>query len=135
MQPAAPQADAAGWEREIRALEDEARLAFLAADLNTLGRLWVDDYLVNSPLQRVNGKAQLLELVRTGRVRHLTHEAEIEEMRRHGDVVIVMGNDTVTDPPDGVRSRRRYTNIWQLQDGVWRSIARHAHVVSREPPA
>jgi hypothetical protein len=43
-----------------------------------------------------------------------------------------MGNDTVTDPPDGAISRRRFSNIWQLQDGRWRMIARHAHVVSRQ---
>jgi len=28
---------------------------------------------------------------------------------------------------------RRYTNVWRLENGTWRSIARHAHVVSREP--
>jgi hypothetical protein len=28
---------------------------------------------------------------------------------------------------------RRYTDVWQLENGRWRGIARHAHVVSREP--
>jgi len=121
------------WEQQIRDREEEARVAFLKADIATLDELWADGFLVNSPLQRVNAKEQLFELLRTGRVRHLTHEPEIEQMIRHGDIVVVMGHDTVTDPPDGVRSRRRYTNIWQLQDGAWRTIARHAHVVSREP--
>ncbi|TXH74876.1 MAG: hypothetical protein E6Q82_07755 [Thiobacillus sp.] len=53
-------------------------------------------------------------------------------MSRHGDTVVVMGRDSVVDPPDGTVSRRRYTNIWKLDGDVWRSIARHAHVVSRE---
>jgi hypothetical protein len=43
-----------------------------------------------------------------------------------------MGVDQVTDPPDGAVSRRRFTNAWRLDGGVWRTIARHAHVVSRE---
>ena len=133
MQPVPPTSGDAEWERDVRALEEEARVAFLSADLQTLDRLWADGYTVNSPLQRVNDKQQLFELLRAGRIRHLTFEPEIEQISRHGDVVVVMGHDTVTDPPDGARSRRRYTNIWQLQDGVWRSIARHAHIVSREP--
>ena len=45
----------------------------------------------------------------------------------------VMGHDVVTDPPDDMVSRRRYTNIWQWRDGRWQFIARHAQIVSREP--
>ena len=55
----------------------------------------------------------------------------IEHLSRHGDVVIVMGQDQVTGPPGGP-ARRRYTNVWQLQNGQWRSIARHAQLVSRD---
>lgn len=107
--------------------------AFLAADVGALEQLWSDGYVVNSPLQQVLPKPRVLELLRTGRIRHSAFEVEIEHMSRHGDVVVVMGRDNVVDPPDGTRSRRRFTNIWQLESGVWRSIARHAHVVSREP--
>jgi hypothetical protein len=64
------------WEPEIRALEEQARIAFLNGD------------------------------------------------------VVVMGHDRVTGPPAG-DARRRYTNVWQLENGRWRSIARHAHVVAR----
>jgi ketosteroid isomerase-like protein len=121
------------WEADIRALEDEARRAFLGADLAALDRLWDDALHVSSPLLRVNDKPQLLELLKLGRIRHTSFVAEIEHVSRHGDVAVVMGNDVVTDPPDGMVSRRRYTNIWQLRDGAWRMIARHAQIVSREP--
>lgn len=111
-----------------------ASAAFLAGDLAVLNDLWSEDYIVNSPLQKVVDKPQLLELVRSGRVRHGTYEAQIERMVRHGNVVIVMGRDTVTDPPDGTVSRRRYTNVWRLHDGIWKSIARHANVLPRDAP-
>jgi ketosteroid isomerase-like protein len=123
------------WDREIRDLEEQARTAFLAANVETLDRLWADGLLVNSPLQQVNERGGVLALLRSGRIRHSSLEVEIEHISRHGDVVVVMGNDTVTDPPDGAISRRRFSNIWQLQDGQWRMIARHAHVVMRETPA
>lgn len=116
-------------DAEIRQLEEQSRTAFLAGDIDTLDQLWADGFLVNSPLEQVNERAMVLKLLQSGRIRHTSLEVEIERISRHGDVVIVMGNDTVTDPPDGKVTHRRFTNIWQLQDGRWRMIARHAQAV------
>jgi hypothetical protein len=120
------------WESQIRECEETARAAFLAADTETLDRLWADGFAVNSPLERVLDKKTVLELLMSGRIRHSTYEIEIEHMNRHGDVVVVMGKDRVTNPSDGSVSQRRYTNIWLLESGSWCSIARHAHVSARE---
>jgi ketosteroid isomerase-like protein len=114
---------------EIRDLEEQSRTAFLAGDVGTLDQLWADGFLVNSPLEQVNERAMVLKLLQSGRIRHTSLEVEIERITRHGDVVIVMGNDTVTDPPDDKVTHRRFTNVWQLQDGRWRMIARHAQAV------
>ena len=122
--------DTPTWEREIRTHEEEARIAFLNGDIETLKLLWADSFIVNSPLERIHDKAQVLDLLQRGRIRHGTYECEIEHLSRHGDVVVVMGHDRVTDAPDGRVARRRYTNVWQLQDGRWRSIARHAQLAS-----
>ena len=127
-----PAEAASSWETEIRTREEEGRVAFLKADLVALDKLWGDSFAVNSPLQKVLEKQQVLEALRSGQIRHETFEIEIEYMRRHGDVVVVMGRDRVVDPPDGAVSQRRFTNIWKLDGSVWRSIARHAHIVSRE---
>ena len=130
----APTIDAAAdWQHDILTLEEQARAAFLGADIPTLDAMWADGFIVNSPLNMINDKARVIELLRAGRIRHSTYEVEIERITRYGDVVVVMGHDTVDGPPDDVRVHRRFTNIWQLQDGTWRSIARHAQVVSREP--
>jgi len=123
------------WEQEIRAVEEEACRAFLAADAATLERLWAEGYVVNSPLQRVLDRGEVLGLLQAGRIRHSAYEYDIEHVSRYGDVVVVMGRDSVTDEPGDVVSRRRYTNVWRLEGGRWRSIARHAHVAAREAPA
>jgi ketosteroid isomerase-like protein len=123
------------WEQDIRAREEENRAAFLAADLAALDRLWTDDFSVNTPLNSVNDKRRTLAALETGRVRHTSMTAEIEHMSRHGDVVVVMGSDRVTDPPDGTTSHRRFTNLWRQEGGAWRCFARHANVVRREPVA
>ena len=120
------------WEAEVLALEEKGCQAFLAADIPTLDRLWAADFVVNSPLNRIHDKALVLQLLAAGRIRHQSMESVVERMVRTGDVVIVMGNDSVTDPPDGGITRRRFTNVWERQHGEWRTIARHAQIV---PPA
>ena len=123
----------ADWQDEILALEELARVAFLTADLPTLDRVWAEDFVVNSPLHVVNDKARVLELLRAGRIRHTLYTVEIERVVRYGDVAVVMGRDTVDGPPHGAPAQRRFTNVWQRRDGAWRTIARHAQLVPREP--
>ena len=118
------------WEQTIRSLEEQGRVAFLAADVQTLDRLWADDLVVNSPLNIINDKAKVLELLSAGRIRHELDEVQIEQITRHGDVVAVMGGDVVDGPPTFKRTSRRFTNIWQIRDGEWRMIARHAQNIA-----
>ena len=125
-------AGAVSWDMEIRAREEALRVAFLDGDVRALDDLVADDYIVNSTLHKVLAKPLLLQLLETGRVRHLSFEIRIETMQRTGDTVVVMGADRVVDGPDRVCTTRRFTNLWQLKDGRWRSTARHAHVVARE---
>lgn len=126
---------AADWQSDLLALEELSRVAFLTADIPTLERLWAEDFVVNSPLHVINDRARVIELLRAGRIRHTLYAVEIERTVRYGDVAVVMGRDTVDGPPNGDRAHRRFTNVWQLRDGAWRTIARHAQVVSREPAA
>lgn len=128
-----PDESSRAWETDVRVREEALRLAFLSANIAALEELLAEGYVVNSPLQTVLDKRRLLELVRGGRIRHEAFEVEIEQLARLGEVVVVMGRDRVVDPPDGIVSHRRFTNVWSRIDGTWRSIARHAHVVSREP--
>jgi hypothetical protein len=119
----------ATWEQEIRTLEEAGRVAFLTGDANTLDPMWDDALLVNSPLNMINDKARVLDLLRAGRIRHTFDDVVIERIERYDNVVVVMGRDTVDGPPHGEIVDRRFTNIWQLQDGTWKMIARHAQIV------
>lgn len=121
------------WEDEIRTLEERGRVAFLAADVQTLDALWDDRFVVNSPLEVVNDKARVLGLLAAGKIRHTRDDVVIERVDRFGDVVVVMGRDTVDGPPHGDLLDRRFTNVWQRQQGAWKMIARHAQIVAAKP--
>src|SRR5919112_456778 len=120
------------WEDEIRANESAACAVFLAADLAAVDRLFSDDFVVNSPLQQVATKQQVLGLLQSGRIRHTAYECTIEHLSRSGDVVVVMGRDRGEGPPHGGVAHRRFTDIWRRGGERRRSFARHAHVVSQE---
>lgn len=122
-----------GWEAVIRNLEDQGRRAFLERDIPALDRLWSDSLHVNSPLNVVHPGSTVRELLRTGRIGHIAFEAEIEHIGRHGDVVFVMGGETIVDAPGGPELRRRFTNVWRLEEGSWKLVARHANLVGNAP--
>ena len=117
----------ADWQTQVRALEDQARLAFLARDVDSLRELWSDDLVINSPRDLVIDKDQALDHLARGLIAHLSYEEEIEVLRRHEDIVTVMGRDVVIDAEGTPPVRRRFTNVWRAEGGSWRMIARHAN--------
>jgi hypothetical protein len=81
-------------------------------------------------IRSLDDKAPGSGAIGSGRIRHTMDEVEIEHISRYGDVVVVMGHDTVEGPRTNVLTHRRFTNVWQLQDGTWQMIARHAQVIA-----
>lgn len=114
------------WQQEIANIEEECRLAFLRKDLPRLRELWSKDLYVNSPFNRINDRAQVLDLLERGIIEHLSQELKIELITRYGDIVVVMGHDVVQNAPDGPFITRRFTNVWSPVEGSWQLIARQA---------
>ena len=130
----APSYSGGAWEQQIRATEERHRIAFLANDAGTLDALFSDDFIVNSPQNRIIEKVQLLGMVRGGVLAISSFDQKIESIRRFGDVVTVMGEDRVVyaapSPNAGQTHRRRFTDIWQLQGNAWRFVARQASITA-----
>jgi len=126
-----PDPEPVDGQRQVEDLQEQSRQAFLAQDIDRLKRLWSEDLVVNSPLNRVLDRSQVLDLLQRGVIRHASYEEHIELTRRHGDLVIVMGHDVVTDKPDGPPVTRRFTNVWRATAGTWQMIARHASPVGQ----
>lgn len=121
------------WRRQIEELQEEGRLAFLAGDVGRLNGIFADDLLVNSPIHRVHDKKTVLDLLARGVIRHTSAVEHLERVERLGDLVVVMGWDTVTGPPTGGTVHRRFTNVWRAHGSSWRLVVRQA--TPFEPPA
>jgi ketosteroid isomerase-like protein len=118
------------WETEVRAAEAKHVQAFLAEDAAAIDAMLSDEFLVNSPLNSVVEKKQLVGMVKSGRLTISEFTQDIERLRRFGDVVFVMGSDRVVwaapSPNAGKTDRRRFTDVWRLEGGRWVFIARQA---------
>lgn len=121
------------WEQDVRAAEQRHLAAFGSDDAVAIEALLSDDFLVNSPRYEVFNKEQLMGMVRSGVLNSQSFDQKIEHIRRYGDIAIVMGGDSVVFAPPAANAgqpiRRRFTDIWRLEDGEWRFVARHANPI------
>jgi hypothetical protein len=60
------------WKTEIALAEDEANQAFLERNIEKLDELFSEDLLVNSPINRINDKKTLLQLLAKGVIGHIS---------------------------------------------------------------
>jgi len=113
----------------VAACEDESRRAFVARDCERLSELWSNQLLVNSPINRVHNKQQVLDLLRAGTIAHSSFDAAIEAIEELGDLVVVMGQESIVNVPGSLVVTRRFTNVWRQERGTWQLLVRHANIV------
>ena len=122
-------------EATVRALDDRERLAALNQDYAALERLWSEHFMVNAPSNQIlRNRSAVLDWFRKGMTTRSSFERSIEQVRVDGDIVIIMGVETLTPignaPQAGQRVRRRFTNIWKKEGDTWRLWVRHANVIA-----
>ncbi len=121
-------------EQKIRQLELAESDAVVSSDEAALEKLWAEDFTVNNPQNQISrGRKDVLELVRSGRLKYSSFVREIESVGFYDDMVIVMGLEIIVPTGDNSKAgqtiRRRYTNIWMKQKGKWLLAVRHANVI------
>src|SRR5688500_84140 len=118
-------------EADIRKLEEQERQAVLKKDTAALRKIWDRHFIVNAPNNKIvlSGADAVSRPVIT-QVSYASFIREIEQILVRGDVVFSMGSEIVVPgegaPNAGKEIKRRYTNIWMKQSGVWTLVARHA---------
>ena len=123
-------AQSSNIETEINNLEEGMVQAILKQDTTYLKKVWPPDFLVNSPMDKIVAGGQV-KMVADGIIKYKSLVRTNEKMMQKGDLVISMGKETLETlgsnyPTPGQMVVRRYTNIWQKQNGNWILIARQA---------
>lgn len=124
-------------EAGLRATDEAQRRAIAEGDGPALQRIFHPALLVNAPSSRVLTGEQVLTMVGSGDIAAESFERTVENVRITGDLGVVMGRETILPTETSEAGRmfgarplnRRYSNIYLLENGEWRLIARHANVM------
>ncbi len=124
-------------ESEIRRMEDMERVAVLKADSVALfDKIWAPTMIINTPANVVGTVEGTKALLRSGRLRYLSFERNIERISFNENVAVVMGGEVIR--PQGQQMHagkvvtRRFTHVWQYNHNRWSLIARQASIVKVE---
>ncbi|HET9459562.1 MAG TPA: nuclear transport factor 2 family protein [Sphingomicrobium sp.] len=119
-------------EAELRQVDmGHSRIA-QSGDVAAMIELLHPSYLVHLPNGQLFTLEQSLAFARSGALSKETHRRTQERVLIHGATGVVIGVDHLDVPPPLARHgerTRRYTNIYVRQDGRWRLLARHFHLI------
>ena len=124
-------------ESQIRGLENLERESVLKSDsLALFGKLWSPTMVINSPANVVGTVEGTKALLRSGGLKYLSFERNIEKITFHGNVAIVMGGETIKPQGKQVNAgklvTRRFTHVWMNSNDTWSIIARQATIIKVE---
>lgn len=135
---------AADTVTSVLELDEGLRLALSSRDFDTIAGLYAPEFMLNGPAGQVQTREETIGLLRTTTARQSDVERTIEAAYAVGDVVVIMGYESLVwedtgSERDGKRTARRFTNVWQRGEGGWRHIARQATTIpvdasSKNPP-
>jgi Domain of unknown function (DUF4440) len=128
-------------ETNLRAADAEELRNVLTGDANAMRSLMHPNYMVNSPVNQIVRKDQLIKLLSEGKIASEAIERTIEATAITDNVGIVMGRETIKPKPSselglvhGVKIlERRFTNVFVFEHGNWRLLARQSTVIQESP--
>jgi hypothetical protein len=128
-------------ETGLRAADAEELRIVLTGDANAMRALLHPNYIVNSPVNKIVRKDQLIKMLSEGQIASDAIERTIEATAITGNVGIVMGRETIKPKPTselgqahGAKTlERRFTNVFVFEQGNWRLLARQSTVIQANP--
>ena len=114
-------------EEELLKLENEFAEAIVKNNLEGIGRLVTDDWIIIDPNGEIVDRARFFEVIRSGALTHDMMESEDFRVRVYGDSAVVtavtrakgkfMGQDFNT--------QERATDVFVKRDGRWQCVLSH----------
>jgi len=138
---AAPAAAIQPDEISLRAADAEELRIIVERDAKAEREFMHPNYIVNSPVNRIVRKDELVKLLAEGKIANEGLERTIEATAITGNVGIVMGRETVKPKSTSELGQlhgagpleRRFTNVFLFENGRWRFLARQSTVIRSTP--
>lgn len=124
-------------ESEIRRLEQLERESVMKGDSSALFyKIWSPTMIINTPANVVGTVEGTKAIFRSGRLKYLSFERNIEKIVFNENIAIVMGGEVINphgkQPNAGKTVSRRFTHVWKYSGNSWSIIARQATIFKVE---
>ena len=113
-------------EQTIRALTEQWRTSLLKADVATYDRLTADDFITIGTAGRAFTKAEIVELLKSGRLKYDAYDYSDIKVRLYGDTALV--NCTLNQKgrigdKDLIPGPFLVVLVWAKRNGQWQTVS------------
>lgn len=105
--------------------------AMMSHDIDGVRGVWADDFVVNSPDNRVLTREQVIEVMEHDFLDYKDFRKHITFVGEKPEVTVIMGYDTMVPlkgPGAGKQVTRPFTDVWAKRSTGWQLIARQATI-------
>lgn len=114
-------------EGELLKLEKAFAEAIVRNDLESIGRLVADDWIIIGPDGEIVDRVRFFEVVKSGALTHEMMESEDFRVRVYGDGAVVTGVTRTKGKFMGQEfsTQERATDVFVKRDGRWQCVLTH----------
>jgi ketosteroid isomerase-like protein len=114
-------------EQELLTLEKAFAEAIVRNDLEGIGGLVTDDWIVIGPDGEIVDRARFFEVIKSGALTHDMMESEDFRVRVYGDSAVVTGLTRTKGKFMGQEfsTQERATDVFVKRDGRWQCVLTH----------
>jgi hypothetical protein len=111
-------------EHQILALFEDGDRALMSADIDELSRIFADDYVQYNESGRAFTKHDVLENLKSGKIRYISMISSGRQVRLFEDFAIVHGSEEDEVEQGGKRFSVRYvyTDVVMKRSGRWQIV-------------
>jgi ketosteroid isomerase-like protein len=114
-------------EEELLKLEKTFAEAIVKNDLEGIGRLVSDDWIIIDPNGEIVDRARFFEVIKSGALTHDTMESEDFRVHVYGDSAVVTAITSAKGKFLGQEfsTRERATDVFVKREGRWQCVLTH----------
>ena len=116
-----------GEEEELLKLEGAFAEAIVKNDLEGIGRLVADDWIIIDPNGEIVDRTRFFEVIKSGALTHEMMESEDFRVRVYGDSAVVTGVTRTKGKFMGQEfsTQERATDVFVKREGRWQCVLTH----------
>jgi len=114
-------------EEELLKLENEFAEAIVNNNLEGIGRLVTDDWIIIDPNGEIVDRTRFFEVIKSGALTHDTMESDDFRVRVYGDSAVVTAITRTKGKFMGQEfsTQERATDVFVKRDGGWQCVLTH----------